>query len=58
MDCPVYRTLDFTKSSGGEKTMIFAFCGGYLFGAIVGYVIAAILNSCKKDEEAADGKDL
>ena len=58
MDCPVRRTIDFIKSSRGEKAMIFAFCGGYIFGAIVGYAIAAILYASKKDEEAADGENL
>ena len=57
MDCPVYRTIDFTKSSGGEKTMIWYFWGGALFGGIIGYSVATILSMVRKDGEVDNGND-
>lgn len=58
MDYPVHRTIDFIKSSGGEKTMILDFILGFFFGTMTGYAVGAIVTMAKKDEEAADGKDM
>ena len=38
--------------------MILYFCVGFFFGTMTGYAIGAIMTMSKKDEEAADGKNM